>query len=79
MSKLLNRKKSASYLNEKGVRSSNVTLARLAMSGEGPKYALIGRTAYYKPEWLDEWLESQLTPHSHSLAHMLAQREGEGL
>ena len=75
MNKLLNRKKSAEYLNEKGVRSSSVTLARLAMSGEGPKYTL-GRTAYSKPEWLDEWLESQITPHSHSLAHMLVKKEG---
>ena len=30
MDKLLNRKKSAEYSNEKGVRSSSVTLARLA-------------------------------------------------
>jgi hypothetical protein len=76
MDKLLNREKSAEYLNEKGVRSSRVTLARLAMSGEGPKYALIGRTAYCKPEWLDEWLESQMTPRSHSLAHMHAKNGG---
>ena len=76
MNELLNRKKSASYLNDKGVRSSSITLARLAMTGDGPKYTLIGRTAYYKPEWLDEWLESQITPHSHSLAHMLSKNGG---
>ena len=49
MDKLLNRKKSAEYLNEKGVRSSSVTLARLAMSGEGPKYTLIGRKLITSP------------------------------
>jgi hypothetical protein len=48
------------------------------MGGKGPKYTLIGRKAYYKPEWLDEWLESQITPHSHSLAHMLQNNEDIG-
>ena len=62
MIELLPRKDAASYLKGTGVRSSHTTLARLAMGGQGPKYTLIGRTAYYKPEWLDEWLESQITP-----------------
>ena len=76
MIELLSRKDAAIYLQDRGVRSSHTTLARLAMGGEGPKYTLIGRTSYYKPEWLDEWLESQITPRSHSLAHMLAKKEG---
>ena len=76
MTQLLKRKCAASYISDRGVRSSLTTLARLAMTGDGPKYTLIGRTAYYKPEWLDEWLESQITPHSHSLAHMLAKTSG---
>ena len=76
MSQLINRKQAADYLKSLGIRSSKVTLARLAMTGNGPKYALIGRTAYYKPEWLDEWLNTQITPQSHSLAHMLAKRGG---
>ena len=77
MTQLLTRKLAGNYLRERGVRSSQATLARLAMGGEGPKYTLIGRTAYYKPEWLDEWLESQITPHSHSLAQMLAKNSSE--
>ena len=72
MTSLFTRKKAAHYLGTQGLRSSQSSLARLAMTGEGPKYTLIGRTAYYKPEWLDEWLESQITPHSHSLAHMVS-------
>ena len=68
--KLLTREQSATYLKDYGLRASRMTLARLAMSGEGPRYALIGRTAYYKKEWLDEWVESQLKPNAHSLAHM---------
>lgn len=72
MSQLINREQAAEYLKSLGIRSSKVTLARLAMGGDGPKYALVGRTAYYRTEWLDEWLENQITPHTHSLAHMLA-------
>ena len=72
--KLLTREQSATYLKDCGLRASRMTLARLAMSGEGPRYALIGRTAYYQQEWLDEWLESQLKPNSHSFSHM--QKDG---
>ena len=68
---LLKRPEAAEYLKSKGVRTSAVTLAKQAMTGEGAKYALIGGTAYYKPEWLDEWLENQLKPQAHSYAHMV--------
>lgn len=78
MISLFTRKQAAQYLGTKGLRASQSSLARFAMTGEGPKYTLIGRTAYYKPEWLDEWLESQITPHSHSLAHMLQNKEDIG-
>ena len=68
--KLLTREQSATYLKGCGLRASRMTLARLAMSGEGPRYALIGRTAYYQQEWLDEWLESQLKSNAHSNMHL---------
>jgi len=66
MKKLLTRNQAAEYLKSLGLRSSRMTLARQAMTGEGAKYVLIGRTAYYQQEWLDEWLESQLKPQAHS-------------
>ena len=72
MPKLLTRRDAAEYLGTRGVRSSQSTLARYAMGGYGPQYVLIGRIAYYKTEWLDQWLEAQMMPHSHSLAHALA-------
>ncbi len=34
--KLLTREQSATYLKDCGIRSSRITLARLAMTGEGP-------------------------------------------
>ena len=68
--KLLTREQSATYLKDCGLRASRMTLARLAMSGEGPRYTLIGRTAYYQQEWLDEWLENILEPNAHSFMHL---------
>ena len=70
MNKLLTRKQASEYLTSLGLRSSKMTMARQAMTGEGAKYTLIGRTAYYTQEWLDEWLESQIKPHTHAYAHM---------
>ena len=77
MKELLTRKNAAEYLSQKGIRSSNASLARAAMGGDGPQYVLIGRTAYYKTEWLDQWLEAQMLPHSHSLAPAMT-KSGEG-
>lgn len=68
--RILNRTSAADYLKEKGFKTSKVSLAKMAMTGEGPRYAIARKTAYYKPEWLDDWLESQLEPQAHSYAHM---------
>ena len=67
---ILKRHEAALYLRSKGLRSSKITLAKLAMTGEGPQYVLIRGTAYYKPVWLDQWLDNQLKPQTHSFAHM---------
>ena len=74
MTNLMNRKQAAEYLTSLGLRISKQTLAVHAMRGIGAEYTLIGRTAYYKQEWLDEWLADQLKPSAHSFAHM--QKEG---
>lgn len=71
---ILKRNEAALYLRSKGLRSSKITLAKLAMTGEGPQYALIRGTAYYKPVWLDQWLDNQLKPQTHSFAHMTQKR-----
>jgi hypothetical protein len=78
MTELLKRDEAAAYLQDAGLRMSRTSLARYAMGGDWPQYTLIGFTAYYKPEWLDQWLEGQMEPHSNSLAHVMA-KVGEGL
>ena len=74
MKDLLNRKQAADYLTSLGLKISKQTMAIQAMRGTGAKYALIGHTAYYKREWLDEWLESRLKPNAHAFAHMRYRR-----
>jgi hypothetical protein len=73
----LTRKNAAEYISKKGIRSSNASLARAAMGGDGPLYIKINGAAYYTSEWLDQWLEAQMVPHSHSLAHAMA-KAGRG-
>jgi len=65
----LNRRLAADYLNERGVAASRSALARMAMTGEGPKYVIIRQRAYYTHDWLNDWLERQ-TPFSCAMEHL---------
>ena len=73
---LLRRKAAAKYLSEKGLRISTITLARMAVEGSGPPYALIRHTSYYTPDSLDDWLQKQVQLRSHSFAHMQKRNGG---
>ena len=57
---LLRRNEAAEYLSEKGLRISAITLARMAVEGSGPPFALIRHTSYYTPDSLDDWLQKQV-------------------
>ena len=69
--KLYSRSDAAKYLEEIGISSSKVTLARYAMVGSGPKYALINGRAYYEEAWLDEWVNQQMMPIEHPAQYLL--------
>ena len=73
MTRYLKRTDAANFLTQAGIASSKTTLARMAMLGKGPQYVIIRQRAYYKPEWLDAWLE-QAEPSASALEHMM--REG---
>jgi hypothetical protein len=75
--RLLRRSQAAEFLCSCAIWSSVQILARQAMAGTGPKYTLISGTSYYRLDWLEDWIESQLTPKHHSMAH-LHQEAGEG-
>ena len=64
---LLRRNDASKYLSEKGLRISAITLARMAVEGSGPPYALIRHTSYYTTESLDDWLQKQVQLRPHSL------------
>jgi predicted DNA-binding transcriptional regulator AlpA len=38
---------------------SESTLAKLRLNGNGPTYCKLGRRVVYRPEDLDQWLESR--------------------
>ena len=73
---LLRRNDAAKYLAEKGLRISAITLARMAVEGSGPPYALIRHTSYYTTESLDDWLQNQVQLRPHSFAHMQKRNGG---
>ena len=69
MPRYLKRTDAANYLTQAGIAASKTTLARMAMHGEGPQYVIIHQRAYYKPEWLDAWLDNA-EPSASALEHM---------
>ena len=73
---LLRRNDAAKYLSKKGLRISAITLARMAVEGSGPPYALIRQTSYYTTESLDHWLQKQVQLRSYSFAHMQERNGG---
>ncbi len=49
------------YLKEEwGVTYTFGTLTKLATTGGGPEYALIGGRAFYTPDSIDKWIEAKM-------------------
>jgi hypothetical protein len=60
--RLLRRKAASEYLSATwGVHRAPSTLAKLAVTGGGPTFRLVGRVPYYSPDDLDEWVLSKLS------------------
>jgi len=65
MSRLLNRAEAATYLKaEWGLSRSKATLAKLAVTGNGPDYHRTGRDALYTPAALDAYAVALIGPPS---------------
>ena len=64
MTKLrLRRKQAAQYLQDTwGISRTHATLAKLAVTGGGPKFQYANRTPLYPVEELDGWAQSILSP-----------------
>jgi predicted DNA-binding transcriptional regulator AlpA len=57
--KYLKPREAAAFIN-----SSKSTLAKLRLSGAGPKFVRIGRVIRYRQMDLDSWMERSLTSHA---------------
>jgi len=53
---LLTEREAAPYLS-----LSTVTLQRLRLTGDGPRFAKLGKAVRYRRADLDSWIESRLT------------------
>ena len=59
--RLLRRREAARYVTETwGIPLSWRTLAKLAVTGDGPDYCKVGRYPLYSPADLDSWAASKL-------------------
>ncbi len=53
---LMKRKRTADYIKEKfGIPISSAQLDKLAVTGKGPPFIVIGRDALYEPDDADVW------------------------
>lgn len=59
--KYRNRKQATEYLQQNGIPCADHTLARMAVTGEGPEFRYSGRHPVYDEATLDAWIEARLT------------------
>ena len=59
----LNRQEASHYLKEEwGMSRTPKTLAKLAVTGDGPRFQKDGRFPLYTEPWLDDFAREQLSP-----------------
>ncbi len=69
--RLLRRKEASRYLQETwNIPHSAGTLAKLAVTGDGPEYRKAGRTPLYPQDGLDSYARSKLTRRVRSTAEL---------
>jgi hypothetical protein len=61
MQRFRDRREAASYLTERGLKTTFSTLQKLACVGGGPRYRLFGNRAVYTDPDLDAWVEEKLS------------------
>lgn len=47
--------------NRWGINYSVKTFGKMATTGGGPQYVILGNKALAKPAWLDQWVQSKLS------------------
>ncbi len=56
----LRRTEAAAYIKSKCGWCSRQTLAKLAVTGDGPAYRKFGRMVLYAPEDIDSWIGAKI-------------------
>ncbi len=70
--KYLRRKDAAARLRRRWGWGGYSTLAKLAMSGEGPPMRKVGAMVLYEVTKLDAWAESRISGERHSTSEQVA-------
>jgi hypothetical protein len=77
-SKLLRRKAASEYLHEAhGLDRAPSTLAKLAVTGDGPVFRRLGRIPLYAPADLDAYVTSKLSPRMRSTSQAAPEKASE--
>lgn len=71
----LRRQEAADYLHQRYGLYTRDTLAKLAVSGDGPPYRLLGRFPVYTRAELDTWAEGRLSRPMRSTADAASNRQ----
>jgi Helix-turn-helix domain len=61
VARFLSRSEASDYLVSRGLHIARQTLAKFAVTGEGPAYRSFGRRVVYDPADLDAWIDATLT------------------
>lgn len=76
--KYMRRASASKYLGERTDGMYNAgTLAKLAVTGGGPRFQKLGRFPVYTQEDLDEWLENRLSAKVTSTSALSQTRGGD--
>jgi hypothetical protein len=70
--RFLSRTEASDYLTSRGFRIAKQTLAKFAVTGEGPAYRSFGARVVYDPADLDSWSETRLTKPRRSTSATVA-------
>lgn len=70
----LRRAEAAAYLQERYGAYKTQTLAKLAVTGGGPRFRKMGAFAYYSAVDLDTWAASRMSEPVHSTTELAAAR-----
>lgn len=69
----MNRREASAYIRQRwGLRCAPSTLAKMAITGEGPPFRKAGKWPIYERGDLDKWAQKRMSPPARSTAEHMA-------